>query len=189
MNLSKQSLDRIAKAVKTVESSKRSISGRRADVKNEDIVSAAFEITAVSEDTLTCEFVAELDANGNPVKKTDAASITIAKPFLLRISPFNNQTRNGITYTFPTIDKRVATDETDTEIQKLTPSYIARVGTTPGGILLAIRSHTGLTTGEEPNQKQVEWSDLNTDGRCWAVTDEEPLEPDDVPLGSYVPPA
>jgi hypothetical protein len=88
----------------------------------------------------------------------------IAKPYLLRYTPFHEQTRNGIEYTYSSYTQRTADDGEDTETQVVVPSYVS------GDLIYAVRGVVGGTTvtlsGTPP--PPVEWLDLNVDSRAWA---------------------
>lgn len=95
-----------------------------------------------------------------------ADDIYVAKPYLLRKTPLDGKTRNGITYDYSaTIDRRTATKGVEPneieETQIVVPSYLA------GDIITAIRGITGGTEVFDPTEEEVEWLDLNADGRAW----------------------
>ena len=94
-------------------------------------------------------------------------TVFIAKPYLLRRTPFDGLTRNDITYAYDSDTQRVATDaDDDTETQQVVPSYVA------GDVVFAVRDFSGGTgawtapTNADP--VEVVWQDLNVDGRAWA---------------------
>lgn len=97
----------------------------------------------------------------------------IAKPYLLRRSPFDGETVDGITYTYDTsvAGKRSATDGVDTESHLITPDYVV------GEEIVAIRNDANVylyadTDGQPANAPaKARYIDMNTGGRCWAVED------------------
>jgi len=75
----------------------------------------------------------------------------VFKPHILKQTPFDGETVNGITYTYAEDGlSRTATDGVDTETQIITPDYYI------GEELLCIR-------------RDSFWQDVNSAGRCWAV--------------------
>lgn len=96
-------------------------------------------------------------SDGTEVEGT--ANILFALPWLLRKSPFDGQTYNGVTYTYTGLHVRTATRDTDTETQRITPDYVL------GDILYMarlVRNGSGVANG-------IRSVDLNVDGRCWAA--------------------
>ena len=94
------------------------------------------------------------------------ATVNVAKPYLLRRTPFDGTTsgRDGITFTYSSDSQREADDGTDTETQVVVPSYVS------GDTIYAIRYPVGgtdVTTGGSPDES-VTYLDINTDGRAWA---------------------
>jgi len=94
-------------------------------------------------------------------------TVFIAKPYLCRRTPFDGETRNGISYAYSSDTERVATDtDSDTETQQIVPSYVA------GDVIFAAQNFKGGTgvwtapTNSDP--VEVLWLDLNLDGRAWA---------------------
>jgi hypothetical protein len=92
-----------------------------------------------------------------------AVDIKVARPYLLRRTPFDGYTRNSITYTYVSDVERTAAKSGETDITELvTPSYQV------GDVIYAIRDIRGGTAVEDaPN-----WLDCNVDGRAWAESDE-----------------
>jgi hypothetical protein len=91
--------------------------------------------------------------------------VQVAKPYLLRRSSFDGLSVEGVTYAYSDSNTRVASDdaeEEEDETQEITPSYYA------GEKLTAIAHGTGVTTA----LGELQWEDLNTAGRCWAVVQE-----------------
>ena len=139
---------------------------------------AVFMFEAVTEfgDYLMCARVASLDDDMQPVPVTATDPETLHKvwkPWLLRQTPFDGMTRDGITYetkpsgyTYPAgeVSMRLATNTEDAEEwQRVTPSYSLRSG-----------SGETLAAGELVYAAQIgngEYRDLNDAGRSWAAVD------------------
>ena len=86
-------------------------------------------------------------------------NIQFALPFLLRQTPFDGQTYNGVSYTYTGLHVRTATAGPDSETQRITPDYVL------GDILYVARvieGGSGVAAG-------IRSIDLNVDGRCWAA--------------------
>jgi hypothetical protein len=187
MNLSQQSIEKLKRTVSAAQDSRES-SGRQQTGKTDDPVELAdFEVTAEYADYLAAEFVATLDADGNAVAQEGAETIYIAKPYLIRSKPFDAKTVGGISYITKDQTTREATQDSETEIQTITPSYIARAGSTPGEIITAIKCNTGMSTGSGESLKAIDWLDLNTGGRCWALNEDWKESEQSIPGASSVP--
>jgi len=85
--------------------------------------------------------------------------IAVALPFLLRKTPFDGETVNGITYTYISTTLRDATDGTITERQSIVPRYFTN------DIIYAtsMTSHDVIISGQ-----RLLLQELNVDGRQWA---------------------
>jgi hypothetical protein len=97
----------------------------------------------------------------------DDEDILIAKPYLLRQTPFDGESivfseSQTITYTYSDEATRSATDGTDTETQVIVPSYFEN------DEIIAVSRISG-GTGVVVNDVQLAWEDMNTTGRFWAV--------------------
>jgi len=100
---------------------------------------------------------------------TEGGLIKIAKPFLLRRTPFDGTVgRNGFTFVYTTDTERVSTKTSDstTEIQVIVPSYVVK------DVIFCIKNidgGTGVTAvvANEPSVPVI-WIDMNLDGRFWA---------------------
>jgi hypothetical protein len=126
----------------------RQSGGGSSDIRQATIVSG---ITAL-QDYLLCS-----------VEGESGTSTKVAKPWLLRVSQFNNVAVNGITYVYTNGQLRKATYSRTgvsyIEWQSITPTWAA------GDVLFVTKpteSGTGVTGAE--------WQDINADGRCWAET-------------------
>ena len=117
------------------------------------------EVVGVEGDYLIC-----VAKNGSSAAAYDAARYTVAKPYLLRRTPFDGYTRNAISYTYTSATARTAVDaDEDTETQEVVPAYVA------GDVIYATRDvvgGTGVTSRD--GTTTVTWLDLNVDGRAWA---------------------
>jgi len=89
-------------------------------------------------------------------------AVLVALPYLLRMTPFDGQTRDGITYDYDSEITRTATKDADTEDQVIVPSYIA------GDVIFAATGIIGGTDATGPNSEVLDRQDLNVDGRAWA---------------------
>jgi hypothetical protein len=98
---------------------------------------------------------------------TNQPLVLVAKPWLLRRSPFDTLTRAGITYTYDDDSTRVAADEDDhEEDQVVVPSYaegdvIYATAAVAGGVMVR------RVASEPASDVVAEWLDLNVDGRAW----------------------
>jgi hypothetical protein len=115
-------------------------------------------------------FIYAVDANylvGNPYDMIAGAAsskqVAIAKPWKLRVTPFDGQTINGISYVYSSHVQRTATNaDADEEIQVVVPDYLA--GT---DYVLAVYCPQGTAVADW-NSKATIWQDVNYDGRAWA---------------------
>lgn len=87
--------------------------------------------------------------------------LLVAKPYLLRRTPFDGQTRDGITYTYSSDIAREADDGSTTETQVVVPSWVA------DDIIYATREVQGGVEAEGGGE-ELFWVDDNRDGRAWA---------------------
>lgn len=109
-------------------------------------------------DFIICQPVSESDANKGKTR--------IAKPFLLRKTPFDGKSRvaggETISYAYTSSSERVATNTSDeTETQVIVPSY------STNDIIFAVHDIKDKT-GVRVNDIDIEWLDINDDGRAWA---------------------
>lgn len=87
--------------------------------------------------------------------------ISVARPWLLRRTPFDGVTYNGVTYTYVDEQTRNAVSGPDSEVQRITPDYVL------GDIIYCCREVLG-GTGVSVSLRAL---DMNVDGRCWAAED------------------
>jgi hypothetical protein len=98
----------------------------------------------------------------------------VARPYLLRRTPFHGKSRDGIDYSYTSNVKRTASKTvpgspptTTTEAQVIVPKYVKN------DVLYAVR-HIFGPLDEYPvaqgnaDKVQTDWVDLNVDGRYWA---------------------
>jgi hypothetical protein len=94
-------------------------------------------------------------------------SVRVAKPYLLRRTPFDGKSRAGITYYYDSAYQRRAYDEDNhTETQIIVPPYVA------GDTIYTTRSVVGgiaITPAGQP-QGITEFLDLNVAGRYWGAS-------------------
>ena len=96
-------------------------------------------------------------SNGTEVFGTE--NIQFSLPWLLRQTPFDGQTYNGVSYVYTGLHVRTATAGSDSETQRITPDYVL------GDILYIGR----LVLGGSGVADGIRSVDLNIDGRCWAA--------------------
>lgn len=110
-------------------------------------------------DTEHGDFLMCYDRDGNEVR--------VAKPFIFRKSIYDGKTLDGITYVHDADNNvRKGTNEDDEEEwQAITPSYYANEP-----IFCAAFRHEVVI--DDDTKVECRWIDINTAGRCWAVTDE-----------------
>ena len=105
--------------------------------------------------------------------------VIVAKPSLLRRTPFDGETIYGIAYVYHTHTTRTATQGSETEDQIVIPRYRSNGGggVMPGETITAMNvggGATGATFEEEdpktekPVQVPIAWLDMNVDARAWA---------------------
>ncbi len=88
--------------------------------------------------------------------------ILIAKPWLLRRTPFDGGSWNGISYSYTSDQTRLATQGPDSEIQHVTPSYVV------GDIIYCAGQLYGGSS-VIVSQQLLTALDMNVDGRAWAA--------------------
>lgn len=115
------------------------------------------KVKSTDDDHLVCRL---LDAGGGE-GDTD---LYVMKPWLLRKSPFNGQTVNGVSYTYSDAHTREATPSGgDPETQKITQDYYTNA------VIMVGKMDVTLSAGGQ----QTNLIDLNDSGRAWAVPLEE----------------
>lgn len=115
--------------------------------------SKQFRVKSVYADLLVCRTWDGADEGGEDV--------LVAKPYLLRRSPFDGQTRDGISYAYTSHFERTATLDEETEDQVIVPSYVE------DDLIYGISNIEGGT-----NVTNAEFLDINADGRAWALGDD-----------------
>jgi hypothetical protein len=108
------------------------------------------KVVTVSDDLLDC-----ITLNGDLIK--------VAKPYLLRRTPFDNKTYNGVDYAYSSASERVGTQTIGgkqvIETQIITPDYVV------DDIISIKKIANPLVIGND----RYHWEDKNTDSRAWAV--------------------
>lgn len=140
-----------------------------------------FEVVSEAADWLMCARVKYLDSTQKvipvDVESGSEKLYKVWKPWMLRQTPFDGKTRDGIGYVYGTTGIRVATPTgggaEDAETQYITPSYSVRVGGTCGELIHATAGISRIVSGSSPVKMAGEFMDINTAGRSWAVGDEE----------------
>lgn len=86
----------------------------------------------------------------------------VAKPYLIRRTPFDGDVRDDITYTYDDNSHRTGEDnDGNTEDEEITPSYVE------GDIIYASKPFNGTDVFDDEDE-EVLWLDENNDGRQWA---------------------
>lgn len=130
---------------------------------DEGVSVARFKITALFDD--------HVEAHTWNGEDEGTQTIKIAKPYLLRLTPWDDQTRDSITYAYIDPHNRTATNSgSEQSIESLKEKYVV------GDELWATdrpKRGTGVTLnpGEE-NEEIVNWLDDNRDGRRWHAMNE-----------------
>lgn len=88
--------------------------------------------------------------------------IEVAKPYLLRRTPFHGQSRLGIAYQYTSPVTRTATRDATTESQVVNPSFAN------GDVIYAELPIGGGTGVIAESGKAIRWLDKNLDARAWA---------------------
>ena len=111
------------------------------------------EVVSESDDHIVCKYIG-IDGVAY------ASDINVAKPYLLRRTPFDGVARAGITYTYTASNTRTASDGVDQETQVIVPSYAAGEPV----FISSVQPHTGVVLSDV-NLRLV---DMNIDARAWA---------------------
>ena len=99
--------------------------------------------------------------------RAGSLDVRIAKPYILRRTPWDGATREGVEYDYITDQRRNADFGNRHETQVILPTYI------PGDLLYASGPIAG-GTGLPGVLADVLWLDGNRDGREWAAEEEAP---------------
>jgi hypothetical protein len=123
------------------------------------ILGAQMKIASVDGDYLVCHSWDGTSAG--------TADISVARPYLLRRTPFDGTAgRNSITYAYTDDQTRTATKSGEADITEVvTPSYVA------GDIIYAAAGIRGGTDAEDDDAAALVWLDLNVDQRAWCESD------------------
>ena len=115
-----------------------------------------FKILSIEADHLICN---TFDGTAQGTE-----NFKVAKSYLLRQTPFDGETRAGLSYVYSASTTRVAT-LVETETQVVVPSYVV------SDIIYAakqVKGGVGVTVTTDGVTEKLEWLDLNIDGRAWA---------------------
>ena len=124
-----------------------------ADVGTSDDAIKMFKVVTVYGDYVSCK-----TWDGTTLGTT---KINIAKPYLLRRTPFHGLSRDGISYNYTSNIARTATQGATSESQVIVPSYVAN------DIIYAAQGVNGGVDVTVSGTKLL-WLDINVDGRAWA---------------------
>ena len=91
-----------------------------------------------------------------------ASQILVARPWLLRRTPFDGGSWNGIGFTYSDDQTRTATQAATTEVQRITPAYVI------GDIIYCAVDVYGGVSVDQGGLALVAL-DMNVDGRSWAA--------------------
>jgi hypothetical protein len=97
----------------------------------------------------------------------EADYILVAKPWELRMTDWDGQTIDGITFDYSTPDQRTATQASTGIVEThivARPWYV-------GEIILAVNQVTGGTDATDDNLKDILWEDTNQASHAWAMVD------------------
>lgn len=89
----------------------------------------------------------------NPDGTKETTNTTIAKPPKLQRTPFDGQTRDGITYTYSSDFEREADNSSDTEDQIINPLYVA------GDVIFAFKPANGTGVTDDSSDDVI-WQEM-----------------------------
>lgn len=121
---------------------------------------AAFVVKSVGDDHLGCK-------HWDGTTEGDD-TINVAKPYLLRRTPFDGNTVAGATYAYSSAIARTVTIGVVVESQEIVPVYQGASGSYGGDIIYAASGVQHEPTDDD--DAIVVWVDLNLDGRSWGRT-------------------
>ena len=98
-------------------------------------------------------------AGGGTIKGT--ALIPVAKPWFLRRTPFDGQSRDGVSYTYTNDQQRTAIIGPDTRVEHVTPGYLI------GDIAYCVQN-VHNATGVETGGSLISALEIES-GRMWAA--------------------
>ncbi len=130
----------------------------------EDSAIEPFLLTGMSKDFVLAE----------PVEGGD--EVKIAKPYKLRWNPFHGQTIDGLSYFYLGPAQRVVNfgdPKAEGEVQIVIPRYRIPPGDDRADLIWAVKTTTvmdyGLDSLDPPLvPEELDWLDINADGRAWA---------------------
>jgi len=116
-----------------------------------------FRVKSVGTDVIVCR--------GWDGVTEGSVDIDVALPYLLRRTPFDGLSRDGISYVYTSNTERTATDGSDNETQVITPSY------TVDDEIFAVKRVSVLGgIGEDSSGAPLaDWLIDENDGRAWAA--------------------
>jgi len=106
----------------------------------------AYTVDSVDDDTLWCV----------PVDDPEAEPVEVAKPYLLRRTPFDGNTIGGLTYTYSSAIEREVFDGTNTETQHVKEAWLV------GEIIYVVE-----ITEEETGLTGITLQDINNSAHAW----------------------
>lgn len=132
-------------------------------------------ITAINNDYLTISY--------QPDGLDEAEDVLIAKPFMLRKTPFDGQTVNSITYAYDEDDenKRIATEDGEDREEYLRPAYYV------GEEITIARIPQEITVENDSGAEiELRYVDANTSGKSWveSLSAKESASPYTIPAGT-----
>lgn len=116
-----------------------------------------FKVVSLDTDVIICNTFDGVQQGTDDIK--------VAMPFLLRKTPFDGFSRDGISYVYKTFNSRTASRGSDEEEQVIVDSYFL------GDVIYATRGIFGGTAvylDAPTNTIPIVWLDDNRDGRYWA---------------------
>ena len=122
------------------------VKGRFAALSLKEITEVT--VRSESDDCLICE-----DNHGEQV--------VVAKPWMVRRSPFDGKTINGFTYTYTSANTRDSDDGSEVQVQEITPSYF------DGMVIMVVPYRTDVQISEG-RRINVDWVELSG-GQSWAT--------------------
>jgi hypothetical protein len=128
----------------------------------ERLILEQFRLVRIETDVLICH-----PFNGSEETEVE---VSVAMPFLLRRTPFDGNTRDGITYTYTSDTERTASDGSDSEKQLIIPTYTIESAADgyDGDLIYAHRSVRGGVDLDDADGEPFSYIDANLDGRAWA---------------------
>ncbi len=133
------------------------------------VVAQRYVVASVGDDWVVCTSPQD--------KKATPTNYYVAKPYLLRRSPFDTSAGfsgsgwNGNAYVYTSGYTRTATNGGNSETQAIVPAYVAGdmiFATVPDSTGATLPAGTAATAGTTQTATAIPLLDLNVDGRAWA---------------------